>query len=152
MKKSLIRALVIIIIGFIIGNILFNNRNIFSFKKNKDKYYFLQEGTYYDKSILDNNLTSLKQKVVEYNGDKICIYTGITKSLDVAEKLLNIYDSKNIKLTIKEKYYSNEEFKNNVEQFDLLIESSKDIDEILKIEEVVLANYEEIIKNSENVF
>ena len=42
--------------------------------------------------------------------------------------------------------FSNEEFDHNVEQFDLLINSATNKEEILTIEEVVLANYEEIIK------
>ena len=61
---------------------------------------------------------------------------------------VNIYEEKNIKLSIVEKRYSSEELKNNIEQFDFLILSAKDKDEILKIEEVVLASYDEIINNS----
>ena len=49
---------------------------------------------------------------------------------------------------LKEINLSNEEFFNNVTQFDLLIENSETEEEILTIEEVVLANYEEIIKKS----
>ena len=47
---------------------------------------------------------------------------------------------------MKEKHLSSEEFSTNVEQFDLLIRETKDIDQVLTIEEVILANYEEIIK------
>ena len=39
---------------------------------------------------------------------------------------------------------NSKEFSNNLDQFDLLIKSSNTNDDILKIEEVVLANYEEI--------
>ena len=43
---------------------------------------------------------------------------------------------------------SNEEFNNNVTQFDLLINATTSEKEILTIEKVVLANYEEIIKKN----
>ena len=41
----------------------------------------------------------------------------------------------------------NEEFYNNVTQFDLLINNTNNSNEILTITEVVLANYEEIVKS-----
>ena len=50
------------------------------------------------------------------------------------------------KVYIEERKITNEEFSSNIEQFDLLINSAKTKSEILTITEVVLANYEEIIK------
>ena len=88
------------------------------------------------------------RKIIEKTKDKIYIYVGITKNIEVAERLVNIYEKDNIKLSIIEKYLSNEELKNNIEQFDFLILSSNDKDEILKIEEVIMASYEEIINNN----
>lgn len=144
----IIYAIISITIGYLIGNIIFTNKDIFKKNNENEKYYLLQEGTYYDDKILSNNYSSIKQKIVEKKENKIHIYIGITRSLEVAEKLINIYEDKKVNLSIVEKYYSNEELKNNIDQFDLLINSSKDKEEILKIEEVVLASYDEIINNS----
>ncbi len=148
MKKMIIYAIISITIGYLIGNIIFTNKDLFKKNNENEKYYLLQEGTYYDEKILNNNYSSIKQKITEKKDSKIHIYIGITRSLEVAEKLINIYEDKNVNLSIVEKYYSNEELKNNIDQFDLLINSSKDKEEILKIEEVVLASYDEIINNS----
>lgn len=148
MKKMIIYAIISITIGYLIGNIIFTNKDIFKKNNENEKYYLLQEGTYYDDKILSNNYSSIKQKIVEKKENKIHIYIGITRNLEVAEKLINIYEEKKVNLSIIEKYYSNEELKNNIDQFDLLINSSKDKEEILKIEEVVLASYDEIINNS----
>ena len=148
MKKMIIYAIISITIGYLIGNIIFTNKDLFKKNNENEKYYLLQEGTYYDEKILNNNYSSIKQKITEKKDSKIHIYIGITRSLEVAEKLINIYEEKNVNLSIVEKYYSNEELKNNIDQFDLLINSSKDKEEILKIEEVVLASYDEIINNS----
>ena len=148
MKKMIIYAIISITIGYLIGNIIFTNKDIFKKNNENEKYYLLQEGTYYDDKILSNNYSSIKQKIVEKKENKIHIYIGITRNLEVAEKLINIYDEKKVNLSIVEKYYSNEELKNNIDQFDLLINSSKDKEEILKIEEVVLSSYDEIINNS----
>lgn len=148
MKKMIIYGIISILIGFSLGNLIFTKKELLFKEKKENKYYFLQEGVYSDKNIIKDNQLSTKPKVIEYLNDKIYIYVGITKDLEVAEKLISIYENNNIKLSVKERYSSNEELKNNVEQFDFLINSTKDNDEILKIEEVVLANYEEIIDSS----
>lgn len=150
MKKMIICGLISILIGYVIGNILFTNIDFINLNNKNNKYYLLQEGTYSDNNILNNLESSIKPKIIEKNNNKISIYIGITKNLEVAERLINIYESKNIKLSIVEKYYSNDELE-NIEQFDNLILSAKDSEEILKIEEVVLASYEEIINNSNSI-
>ena len=122
MKRTIICGLVAILLGYIIGNIIFTKRDFIIKKNNNDKYYLLQEGIYYDKNILKN--INAKSKIVEKTKDKIYIYVGITKNIEVAERLVNIYEKDNIKLSIIEKYLSNEELKNNIEQFDFLILSS----------------------------
>lgn len=147
MKKTIIYVLISVTIGYYIGNIIFSNRAVFTHKDNKEKYYFLKEGTYYEKNILRDNQLNLKQKLVEKDNNRITIYVAITKNIEVAERIINIYENKNINLSIVEKYNSSEYLKSNIEQFDLLILSSKDDEEVLKIEDVVLACYEETTKN-----
>lgn len=149
MKRFFITSLFFILLGIIIGKIIFLEQDILKIFKSKDNYYFLQEGIYQDNNLFEDNALNIKDSIMEYKNNKIYVYIGITKDLEIAEQLVEIYKKKNINLSIKEKSISNEEFKNNVEQFDLLIKSSKQEDEIIKIQEVVLANYEEIIKNRE---
>ena len=132
------------------GDFIFNNRELIlnSINTHGESYYFIQEGVYYDKEILDNNLNKIGQKIIDYKNDKFYVYVGITKDKDVANKLQKIYEKKGFHTIQKEKYLENEEFSNNVTQFDLLINATDITDEILTIEEVVLANYDELIKNS----
>ena len=153
LKKTILWGITFIGLGFFIGDLIFNNRELIlnSISKRGEPYYFLQEGVYSDKQILENNLTSINIKTIDYNNDKFYIYLGITKNKKVAEKLKTIYKEKGYPVIIKEKHLENEEFSNNVTQFDLLINATKEEDEILTIEEVVLANYDELIKyNSKN--
>ena len=150
MKKIIIYGIISITIGYYIGNIIFSNRTIFFHNDNNEKYYFLKEGTYYEKNILKDNQNSLRQKLIEKENDKITIYVAITKNLEVAERIMNIYEENNINLSIVERYNTSEYLKSNIEQFDLLILSSKDNEEVLKIEDVVLACYEETIKSNDD--
>ena len=133
-------------IGYILGGIVFGSNKKF-FNRKLNMYYFLQEGVYSNSESLQNNLSSLGQKLVDYKDKKYYVYVGITKSIEVAEKLRDIYEKKGYKIYLKEKDIKSEEFSTNVDQFDLLIRDTKDEDQILTIEEVVLANYEEIFKN-----
>ena len=145
MKKIILSGFIFIGIGFILGNIIFEKNNLFK-KSNQETYYFLQEGVYSNKDILQNNLKNITKKTIDYEEDKYYVYIGITKDLEVAEKLQKIYEEKGYKIIQKEKNINSEEFSVNVDQFDLLIKSTSEEDQILTIEEVVLANYEEIIK------
>ena len=145
MKKIIILGIIYIIIGFYIGKFIFKDNIINKYKK-EERYYFLQEGVYTNKNILQTNLVNLNKKIIDYNNNKYYVYVGITKDLEVAEKIIKIYEKEGYNITILEKGLSSEEFSTNVNQFDLLIKDTKDNNQILTIEEVVLANYEEIIK------
>ena len=90
----------------------------------------------------------IRAKKIETIDDKYHVYLGITKDYDIALKLKQIYESEGYQIYIKEVTLDNMEFSNNLEQFDLLIENAKNKNEILTIEEVVLANYEEIIQKN----
>ena len=94
-------------------------------------------------SIQNNNIY---RRIVENKDNKYHVYIGITRDKEVLEKLKSIYKKENINVTIKEIVLESNEFKTNVEQFDLLIRNTKDDSQILTIEEVVIANYQEIIK------
>ena len=98
--------------------------------------------------VLMDNSDIKKASVVSSNTDMYNTYLQIEFNKEGAEKLKAIYKEKGYPVIIKEKHLENEEFSNNVTQFDLLINATKEEDEILTIEEVVLANYDELIKNN----
>lgn len=149
MKKQFLLTLIILIAGIIIGNKIHKATNSFKNVFKEDEiYYFLQEGVYNSQQILEENTNKLNFKIVEELDSKYYVYLGITRSTSIASKLKEIYENKGYNIYIKEINLNNQEFKSNLEQFDLLINSTQNEEEILTIEEVVLANYEEIIKNS----
>ena len=144
MKKTIIKGIFFIIIGFFIGQFLFGEKIELIKKLQKgDTYYFLEEGVYNNYDNIENNIS---RKIIENKNNKYYVYIGITRDKEVLDKLINIYKENNIKVQVKEKILESVEFKTNVEQFDLLIKQTKDTSQILTIEEVVIANYEEIIK------
>ncbi|MBQ9019294.1 MAG: hypothetical protein IJ097_03155 [Bacilli bacterium] len=147
MKKNIILGIIFIIFGFILGELIFEDKiELIKKIKKGDTYYFLQEGVYKDYNNIQNNLNEISKKIIERKKDKYYVYVGITKDQDVLEKLKKIYNKKNIVVYPKEVILSSREFSTNVDQFDFLIKQTNDNDQILTIEEVVLSNYEEIVK------
>jgi len=147
MKKIIIKGIIFIILGFYLGYFIFGTKiELVKKVSKKELYYFLQQGVYSSKDSLINNSKDISQKVVDYKNNKYYVYVGITKDIKVAKKIMDIYQEKGITLHKKEMSINSKEFLSNVEQFDLLINSTDENDEILTIEEVVLANYNEIIK------
>ena len=147
MKKKIFYSIIILITGIIVGRNIYLSKSTQVFS-NKDIYYFIQEGVYSSKSIMEENIKNMDLKVVDEIDNKYYVYLGITKDENIAKKLKEIYESLGYQIYIKELSLSNEEFNNNVTQFDLLINASTSTKEILTIEKVVLANYEEIIKKN----
>lgn len=147
MKKQLILAGLLLTLGLLISNKIYQTTssltNVFS---DGTTYYFLQEGVYTSKKILDENTKELNAKLIIEESDKYYVYLGITKSASIAKKLKSIYEQAGYQIYIKELKLNNLEFESNVTQFDLLLNSATSTDEMLTIEEVVLANYEEIIQ------
>ncbi len=105
---------------------------------NKEIYYFIEEK--------GSNVT--KTSIKGY--DNLYIKKGISRNLETANKIKSILEEQNKKVTIKEKYLTNKEFKETVTQFDNLINETSSYEEILKIEETVIATYEEILRNNTN--
>ena len=148
MKKILFLGCFLILAILLVGNVRkFNYSSINELVRGEDKFYFLQEGVYEKKENVLKNIKNLEQKVVVYENQKYYVYVGITKDKNISERLKKVYEEKGLKLYEKVQTINNEEFNNNVTQFDLLINNSDTIDEILTIEEVVLANYDELVNN-----
>ena len=148
MKKTFIYAITFIVLGIVIGNYLEHNPKVKSIFKEKNIYYFVQEGVYSSKDIMNENIKEIKNKAIIHKNDKYYVYVGISKDLEIAKKIRNIYERIGYQTFIKEMSINNEEFSNNLEQFDLLIRSSNSNEDVLKIEEVILSNYEEIYEKN----
>lgn len=146
MKKTFIYMTVAIIFGGICGKILYDKYEDTSFVfNNEEMVYFLQEGVYSSLESLNRNTKDIT-KVIIKEDDKYYAYVGISKSKDGIEKLKHIYKEKGYSTYQKEKVIDDESFLTNLTQYDILLDSAKTADDILTIQEVVLANYEELTK------
>jgi len=114
----------------------------------EDECIFLQQGVYTDRKNMEENTRRIDPKVVVKERNRYYVYVGITKSEENAKKLKKIYSQQGYDIYEKNISISSLEFKNNLEQFDLLLGKAKRVEEIQSINEVILANYEQILQKS----
>lgn len=146
MKKTILLAVIFVFLGAVCGNYLYRKapNSISAFQENKT-FYFLQEGIYSSKDIMQENVNDIMNKLIVFEDNKYYVYVGITMNMNNANKIKKIYEDMGYKIYVKTVVLDNEEFASNVAQFDLLVSESDTKDDILTVEEVVLANYEQII-------
>ena len=63
-------------------------------------------------------------------------------------KIKKIYDNKNIDTYIRKRNIKNEEFYNNLEQYDILLSGALKDKDVLSINKVILSSYEEMVLKS----
>lgn len=145
MKKTMLLAVIFVVLGAVCGNYLYKKApDTVSVFQTNQTFYFLQEGIYSSKDIMQENVGDLTNKLVVLEDNKYYVYVGITMDQDNANKIKKIYENMGYQIYIKKMTLDNEEFASNVSQFDLLVQESDTDEDILTVEEVVLANYEQI--------
>ena len=145
MKKTMLLAVIFVVLGAVCGNYLYKKApDTVSVFQTNQTFYFLQEGIYTSKDIMQENVGDLMNKLVVLEDNKYYVYVGITMDQDNANKIKKIYENMGYQIYIKKMTLDNEEFASNVSQFDLLVQDSDTDEDVLTVEEVVLANYEQI--------
>ena len=149
MKQKIITSVILIFIGILLGIKIYDAKdNMLKVFNEEEMYYFLQEGIYASKEIMEENTKKIPAKAIIYDNDKYYVYVGITQKETIAKKIKSIYEQQGYQIYIKEKSVKDDEYQSNITQFDLLINSTDVPEEILTIEEVVLTSYEELTYKS----
>ena len=146
-KSFFITMIVAIFLGAVLGNFLFEQYKLEdkSVVREVNSIYFIMEGSYGTLEQAKEATKDIEVKLITKEDANYVVYLAITKSNDNLEKLEKIYEDLKLNTTIKKMSIDNEEFLATLEQMDLLIDKTTSQDEILAVNEVVLANYEELI-------
>lgn len=146
--KFLCTVLISVVLGAICGKVVFNHyqENEMVFQE-KSKVYFLQQGVYSQKDTMDENVAKLNASTSVFEDGKYHVYVGITKSVKNVDKIVAMYKDLGMSLYMKEVNISDNEFINNLEQYDILLKSAQTKEEIMAVNKVILASYDEIVLN-----
>ena len=148
-KSFFITILVAILIGAVLGNFLFEQYKLESENviKEVNSTYFLMEGSYSTESQANNAVSNnnIKTYLIVKEDANYIVYLAITKDNNNLDKLKKLYNDLGINCSIKKMSVENEEFLAMLEQMDILLNKTSSNDEILAINEVILANYQEFV-------
>lgn len=146
-KKFFFSIVIAIICGAFLGNLVFQRfqseeREVF---KENNTTYFILEGVYENRSLAENAASKVDTKIIVKEDANYYVYLAITQNEKNKDRLLKIYQDKNIEVSVKEMVIEDSFFLTTLEQMDGLMEKATTNEEIMTINKVVLANYEELI-------
>lgn len=150
MKKTFIWVLIALLSGALLGKFTFDRyknidtMNVISYDK---EIYMLKYGTYDSLDDMSNKITNVDRYIYIEKDNKVTAYVGIAKNLENANKIKDIYSAKNIKVTVVKETIDNEEFIQNLNEYEKLLEASDDEKSLLIIEKQILSCYEEVVVN-----
>ena len=146
-KKFLLSVVVMMLLGIATAKVVYSKTISKDDKRDDNLVYFLQLGVYTNKNTMSLDTKSVENKIVAEEDGKYYVYVGISKDKDNLKKISNIYDDLGYSLYIKEQKVIDVEFRTNLEQFDKLLKSAKNEEEINTINSVILSSYEEMVIN-----
>ncbi|MBQ8132261.1 MAG: hypothetical protein IJ193_07200 [Bacilli bacterium] len=144
MKKTIRYSILFLIGGILVGIHIYKNMSpeLLRTFQEKERYYCLQYGVYQNKETMQKEIRDISPKLVLEENGIYTVYLAITGNKENAEKMKNYFEKDGISSYLKEIKIDNIDFQNNVREFDLLIENMDKKEEVMRIEEVVLSNYE----------
>lgn len=152
MKKTIIWIVIAIVSGALLGKFTFDKYenidtlNVISY----DNYvYMLKYGTYETLDKMTNSIIDIDRYIYIEKENNVTAYIGIAKTKDSITKIKNIYDKKNINTNIVKIKIDNEEFIQNLNEYEKLLVATEDEKSLLIIENQILSCYESVVVNGE---
>lgn len=152
MKRTLLWVFIALASGALLGKLTFDrydNLNIKQVANLDEKVYMLKYGSYSSEDDMSNKLKDIDRYIYIEEDGNYSVYLAITKTLDNANKILNLYTLKNIKLEIEKLSIDNEEFISNLNEYEKLLSATEDEKSLLIIQRQILACYTSLVVEDE---
>ena len=149
MKKNILCIILAIISGSILGKMTFDRYEKIDVKnviKLNNNVYMLKYGTYNSKEDMKENIVDIQRYIYIQKDNKYNVYVAVAKSKESINKLKKIY-SKDYE--IEKINISNNEFIQNLDEYEKLIKTTNDIETLNVIENEILSCYEKMVVNDE---
>lgn len=152
MKKTIIGIIIAILAGVLLAKLTFDKyekvdtKNVISYD---DEVYMLKVGSYDSVDEMQRSALNFERYIYIEKEDKVTVYIGIAKTRENMEKIKNVYDDKNVKTTIENVTINNDEFIQNLNEYEKLLDVTEDANSLLIIENQILSCYEDIMVKDE---
>ena len=141
MRKNVIIVICLgILIGYVFGNIIFNNYEGKEYIESDGNIYYVQYGVYTTEEAAKENSSKLDNYKIVEEDDKYYIYLGVTTSHEVALKIQEYYKGKDIYTYIRSDYVTNSETLDLLKEFDKTLEKTDDYKEINEVMKEIFEN------------
>lgn len=154
MKRYIFPLFLCTIIGSLMGFFIIKQYNnptkIIPTFNEQEKLYFLNQGIYESKEIMEKNTNDFSYYVYQEKDNKFYVYVGITKEKDNLDKLTGYFKNKGYIINVEEYEITNESFLTILSQYDELLKNTTDEKTIKAICSQVLSKYEELISSENN--
>lgn len=144
-KKFLLGVTIAILLGLFLGTTFYKQYEKEQHLDNEYNSYLLQLGVYNSKEEMNKKVKNIDSYMVIERNNKYYVYLGISTKKKNAEKLKEVFNEQNIDASIKKSVINNIEFMSNLEQFDILLDNATNNEDIMKVNEVILSSYEEMV-------
>lgn len=152
MKKTFCWILIALVSGGLLGKFTFDkyeNIEVENTFKIDNEVYALFYGTYKTEDEIHSNVINIDRFIYLSDSSKIDVYIAISKSKESIEKIKKIYDEKNINTSIKKININNDEFIQNLNEYEKLLVATEDEKSLLVIEKQILSCYDELVVKDE---
>lgn len=152
MKKTFIWIIFALVSGALLGKLTFDRyekldtRSVISY----DNYvYLLRYGSYSSLDEMSDSITELDRYIYIEKNDKVYAYVAIAKTKENANKIKKVYDNKKIKTEITKEQIDNDEFIQNLNEYEKLLDATEDEKSLIIIENQILSCYESVVVEGE---
>lgn len=152
LKKTIFWIFIALIIGCLLGKITFDRYkkvdvlNVISFN---DKIYALKYGTYSNLDDMYNNVKNVDRYVYIQEDNKVSAYVAFSTTKKNINKLKSIYNIDNVDLRVEKISINNDEFIQNINEYEKLLEATFDEKSLLIISNQILSCYEKLVVENE---
>lgn len=149
MKKIILSIFLAILLGAILGKITFDKydqNNIRKVIKLDDNLYMLKYSSYKSYNDMVKGTYEFDRYVYIKKNNGYTVYTAISKTRENIDKINKLYDNKYI---VQKVNVSNDEFIQNLDEYEKLLTLANDKETIMVIENQILSCYEKMVVNNE---
>ena len=152
MKKTLVWVLFAMMSGTLLGVFTFNRyKNVETINTIKldNEVYALKYKSFQNTSEMYDKVTMFERFIFIESENKVTTYVAISKTKKNIQKLHDVYKSKDIKLTMEKIVIENDEFIQNLNEYEKLLDASNDEKSLMIIENQILSCYEDLVVENE---
>ena len=152
MKKTFIWIFVALVSGAFLGKTTFDRYkkvdsiNVIS---NNTNVYALRYGKYANLDEMQDDVTHVDRYIYIESKDDVSAYVALATTRDSINKIKKVYKNKNLNLTVSKVNIENEEFIENLNEYEKLLKATDDYKSLLIIENQILSCYMNLVVDNE---